>query len=71
MRAGFFIASLRAFFVGAPGLVSVGQDRLILPDGDQAIAIYRGANIPISVGQDRLILPIRERVLPNYGRRGF
>ena len=40
---GVFIFSLRAFFVGAPGPVSIGQDRLILPDGDQAIAIYRGA----------------------------
>ena len=37
------LLSLRALFLSALGPVSVGQDRLILPDGDQAIAIYRGA----------------------------
>ena len=37
---GFYF-SLRAFFPLGP--VSVVQDRPILPDGDQAIAIYRGA----------------------------
>ena len=31
------------FFGGRAFFLSVGQDRLILPDGDQAIAIYRGA----------------------------
>ena len=31
------------FLLVPPGPVSVVQDRLILPDGDQAIAIYRGA----------------------------
>ena len=36
------------FFVGAPGLVSVGQDRLILPDGDQAIASYRGRGLSLA-----------------------
>ena len=39
-----FLFPPRAFFcLSALGPVSVGQDRLILPDGDQAIAIYRGA----------------------------
>ena len=41
-RAGF-VFSLRAFFGGRAFFLSVVQDRLILPDGDQAIAIYRGA----------------------------
>ena len=40
LRAGGFISPC-ALFLAAPGPVSVGQDRLILPDGDQAIAIYR------------------------------
>ena len=41
-RAGGFISPCALFFGGPRPPVPVVQDRLILPDGDQAIAIYRG-----------------------------
>ena len=42
LRAGGFISPCALFLLVPPGPVSVVQDRLSLPDGDQAIAIGQG-----------------------------
>ena len=71
MRARCSSAGDRPPRCRAGSVASVGQDRLILHYGDQAIASYRGcgAGSPdparLSVGQDRLILTC------SAGARGF
>ena len=47
---GVFVPPRAFFVVGRAFFLSVGQDRLILPDGDQAIAIYRGLPRALTVG---------------------
>ena len=47
---GDFISPCALFFGGRAFFLSVVQDRPILPDGDQAIAIYRGIPRALTVG---------------------